>query len=74
MRGTTLEKQAIVIERWKARRGVVGREYVPSNSGLRRTRSKLALLQALREARRIRAADAAATKATLLGPARTATE
>ena len=47
MERTTLERQAEAIERWKERRGVSGRDYVPVNSGASRTESKRALLRAL---------------------------
>jgi len=49
MEQTTLERQAEAIERWKARRGVSGRDYVPMNSGTSRTESKRVLLRALAE-------------------------
>jgi hypothetical protein len=43
----TLESQAEIIERWKAREGVTGRNFVPVNSGATRTPEKRALLQSL---------------------------
>ncbi len=43
----TLERQAKAIERWKAKTGVTGRDYIPLNSGVGRTSSKRALLQAI---------------------------
>ena len=49
MERTTLERQAEAIERWKARRGISGRDYVPMNSGASRTEAKRALLRALAE-------------------------
>ncbi len=48
MRRTTLERQAQIIARWKESNGVEGRDYVPANSGKRRTASKRALLTALK--------------------------
>jgi hypothetical protein len=47
MRAIKLEQQARSIERWKARAGVTGRDYVPRNSGVSRTPSKRALLKVL---------------------------
>jgi hypothetical protein len=44
MRRTTLDEQARVIERWKAERGYEGQDYIPANSGRRRTAAKRALL------------------------------
>lgn len=46
---TSLEQQAKVIERWKAKSGVIGRDYVPANNGATRTEDKRALLRALAE-------------------------
>jgi hypothetical protein len=43
----TLERQAETIERWKALRGVSGRDYVPANSGVTRTPEKRLLLKSL---------------------------
>jgi hypothetical protein len=45
MRRITLDEQAQVIERWKAERGYKGRDYIPANSGRRRTAAKRALLR-----------------------------
>lgn len=45
----TVEEQARIIERWKSRAGVTGRNYIPANSGATRTASKRALLKALAE-------------------------
>jgi hypothetical protein len=50
MKQITLEQQARVIEGWKAAHSIAGRDYVPVNSGLRRTASKRALLSALARA------------------------
>lgn len=44
-----LESQAKAIERWKADKGIVGRDYVPANGGARRTPEKRALLATLTE-------------------------
>jgi hypothetical protein len=44
---TTLEQQAAIIERWKAKNGITGRDFVPRNSGVSRTPSKRALLKLL---------------------------
>ncbi len=49
MRRTTLDEQAQVIERWKAERGYKGQDYIPANSGRRRTASKRALLRTMDE-------------------------
>jgi len=49
MERITLERQAEAIERWKARRGISGCDYVPANSGVGRTESKRRLLRALAE-------------------------
>lgn len=43
----TVESQAAIIEAWKSRNGVTGRDYVPVNSGVSRTPSKQALLRSL---------------------------
>jgi hypothetical protein len=47
MKRITLEQQAQVIEDWKRRNGVSGRDYVPANSGKCRTASKRDLLRAM---------------------------
>lgn len=44
MKRTTLERQARVIEDWKRRHDITGRDYVPMNNGARRTESKRGLL------------------------------
>ncbi|HWB50604.1 MAG TPA: hypothetical protein VG651_15955 [Stellaceae bacterium] len=49
MKLTSLEDQAAVIEEWKRRNGVSGRDYVPPNSGLHRSLSKRHLLRAMAE-------------------------
>lgn len=46
----TIERQAEAIERWKASKGITGRNYVPVNGGARRTASKRQLLSAIAEA------------------------
>lgn len=49
---TTLAEQAAWLAKRKAELGLTGRDYVPVNSGKRRTESKRALLDAIdREAR-----------------------
>ena len=49
---TTLAEQSAFILKRKAELGITGRDYVPLNSGKRRTESKRALLEAIeREAR-----------------------
>lgn len=51
IRTTLAEKSAFILKR-KAELGLTGRDYVPVNSGKRRTESKRALLDTLeREAR-----------------------
>jgi hypothetical protein len=50
MTATTIERQAEAIERWKASKGITGRDYVPVNSGARRTKAKRRLLSAMGEA------------------------
>lgn len=47
MKRITLDQQARVIEDWKRGNGVVGRDYVPTNNGTRRSASKRALLRNL---------------------------
>ncbi len=49
MKRMTLEDQARVIEDWKRRNGVSGRDYVPVNGGSHRTPSKRGMLRALAE-------------------------
>jgi hypothetical protein len=46
---TTIDKQAAVIERWKADNGISGRGFVALNNGSRRTPEKRELLRALAE-------------------------
>lgn len=43
----TIEQQAEAIARWKNKNGIDGRDYVPVNSGARRTPAKRALLKAI---------------------------
>jgi hypothetical protein len=50
MNRITIERQAESIERWKADNGVTGRDYVPVNTGARRTLSKRELLSVMEEA------------------------
>lgn len=47
MRKTTLKEQERFIEKRKAELGISGDNYVPANSGTRRSPSKRALLQEL---------------------------
>lgn len=47
MIATTIERQAAVIVRWKADNGITGRDYVPVNSGARRSDTKRQLLQTI---------------------------
>ena len=49
MQPTSLERQARAIERWKSKKGITGRDYVPANNGARLTDAKRALLRALAE-------------------------
>ena len=51
------------IERWKAERGYEGRDYIPANSGRRRTAAKRALLGDMKaEDRRAGAANPNSTQ------------
>jgi len=63
MKRITLEQQAQVIDDWKRRSGITGRDYVPVNGGLRRSAAKRVLLREI-------ARDAAARGITPVFPAR----
>jgi hypothetical protein len=47
MKRITLEEQARVIDSWKRRNGITGRDYVPVNGGSHRTESKRCLLHSI---------------------------
>ncbi len=46
---TSIREMEAVIDAWKAENGITGTDYVPANSGSRRTESKRALLRAIEE-------------------------
>ncbi|HEV2545925.1 MAG TPA: hypothetical protein VGU20_01170 [Stellaceae bacterium] len=54
---TTLERQAEAIDRFKADKGIKGRDYVPVNSGVRRTQAKRQLLSAMSKAAAVRGVE-----------------
>ena len=49
MKIITLAEMSTRIEEYKKRYGIVGNDYVPKNSGLRRTPEKRALLQWIKD-------------------------